>query len=160
VRIQAKLLDQRMLTPAIGSAQPAFRVFFAGTLTGEDSNGRHEPGRVSRRGFGNPQHVSTAYPARALADSQREEETTTGRKAVQPQRLGMGCSRVHEDGVAGTRVARPPVSLQNLYVGVRGEVGTRSVREVGIDLHRRNMAGRSDDLRNDCRVVSNATANV
>ena len=149
-----------MLTPAISSVQPRLRVPLARTLAGKDSNGRKEPSRVSLFHPGNAQHVSTAYPARALADSQREEETTTGRKAVQPQRLGMGCSRVHEDGVAGTRVARPPVSLQNLYVGVRGEVGTRSVREVGIDLHRRNMAGRSDDLRNDCRVVSNATANV
>lgn len=122
MRIQAKLLDQLMLTPAIGSMQPTFHVLLACTLAGKDSHRRHELGRVSPRRPGNAKHVSTGYPARTRADSQREEEATTRRQAAQPQGLGMGCSSVHEDHVARTCVARSPISLQNLDVGVRGQV--------------------------------------
>jgi hypothetical protein len=160
VSVYTKLLDQLMLAPAISSVQPAFRILLARTLAGKDSNGRHEPRRISRLGSGDAKHVSNAYLARPLADSQWEEESPARREAAQPQRLGMSCSCVHKDHVAWTCVVRSPVFFPNLYVGVAGEVGACAGGKSGIDFNRHDMAVRSYNLRNDRRVVPNTAADM
>jgi len=160
VSIYAKLSDQLVLTPAISSAQPALRILLARTLAGKDPDGRHEPSRIARLGPGDEKHVSTTDSARRLADSQWEEETATWGEAAQPERLGMSCSCVDEDHVAETCVPRSPVCFPNIYVGVRGEVGACASRKGGIDFHRRDMTVRSDNLRNDRRVVPDAAADM
>jgi len=82
MRVHTKLPDQLVLTPVISSVQPAFCILLARTLAGKDSNRRYEPSRISCLGPGNAKHVSNAYPAQPLADSQWEEETTTRREAA------------------------------------------------------------------------------
>jgi hypothetical protein len=148
------------LRPRQSLVQPAFRILLARTLAGKDSNGRHEPSRISRLGSGNPKHVSNAYPAQPLADSQWEEESPARREAAQPQRLGMSCSCVDKDHVAWTCVARSPVFFPNLCVGVGGQVGAGAGGKSGIDFNRRDVTVRSYNLRNDRRVVPNTAADM
>jgi hypothetical protein len=72
----------------------------------------------------------------------------------------MSRSRIDEDHVARTYVARSPVCFQNLDVGVGQEVGACTGRKDGIDFHRRDVAAGTDNLRDDRRVVTNPAANV